>query len=494
MECGQESNMCQTLKFATALAVGPFLCAGSLFAQAASSPRVLTGPHGGDTFTQLNESSLEDNSLRIGQLPLEQPWFSDPGVRDELRLTDEQYEQLIESHTQASERYNSTVAGLGVNADLSDQDRNSRLQRLQNTYQNNVITRADAALNDAAQRERFRQLHWQYQGSNAFRDPFIQEKLQLSNEQLLNIARYGRNGEISSGTSGAPLDERQNNANAGLGVGAAANINASTGSIAQSNQGTISQQERIRAVRLEMMNRIHGTLTPQQQQAWSQMVGAPYDVGVNAQGPRGTVGGRADAQPNATFGATNNNGVSQPGMNSRIGNQGNGTSLFPGAGASLGGRTTNGVNRSGTAAGTSQNIGSGMNSNGPGSPPNTSYLNNGAGAGNIQPGNAPRGLVQPGVNRVGNSNPGNVNPAGGGRFGGGPPSGAQPGANPAAGPQPGANPAGGVQPNVNPATPIGAGAGGAGAGGSGTGGTGGTGASGSGTGGAGSGGAGAGRR
>jgi hypothetical protein len=419
----------------------PVLCVSALFAQS---------PGGGAAppLSDENRSAVrETDHLMNADIP--PPWFSDQGVRKELGLTDEQLDKLNETYTESWGRYNSTISGINANTELNDEDRAARIARLQNTFQNNLMTGTEAALNDARQRDRYRQLYRQYQGYNAFQDPSIREKLALSDEQILHIARYGRNWDNALRTTREPiLDQAATSGATGANGTTPGALGA--GPELSSTRRNPSNHPLIEA-RRKLYTDINTVLTPEQQQAWGEVVGTPYDFGVDVLAPTGTYSATIDTRRDGTLGTGNNNSRrNQNNASNEINNTnnaGNANSLFPGNQTLQNGGAGN-VNR---APGDVQ----------PGRTPRGDVQPGRNPRGDVQPGRNPRGDVQPGRNPAGDVRPGanptgpvqpGANPAGPVQPGANPSGPVQPGANPGGGVQPGANPGGGVQPGANPSS------------------------------------------
>ena len=174
------------------------------------------------------------------------PWFSNSAVRSELNLTDDQYNRLNKGYTQSWTRYNSNLSGL--KSDLAQQERLRQRQELYGTFHKDFSTGMDDIVTDAAARRRYQQLHWQYRGYGAFNDPAIQKQLKLTDPQRLQLSNY---------------DREWNTQMQGWNKNYAAQRDITT--------------KRYNESRAQYHERINSTLTPEQQAAWSEMAGKPYD-------------------------------------------------------------------------------------------------------------------------------------------------------------------------------------------------------------------------
>lgn len=315
-------------------------------------------------------------------------WFNDDGVRKELGLTPEQFERLNRSYTDTWTRYNESMAGLSKGSDADSATRREQLERLQNTFNNNLTTTTKDVFATPAQRERYNQLSLQYQGPGAFGQQSLREQLRLNDEQMLRIDQYGRNW----GQTGNRLLQTY-----------------------QTNPEAATTQ--FNAARAETMRNINSVLTPEQRATYSQLTGTPYDFGIGT-------------YANTQFGPTFGTGIG-------------------GIGIGLNGINT-GIN-TGTAVGSDGTVpmDPGTNSPQPGANPDTGGVRPGADpdTGGVRPGANPNTGVRPGINPGVSPSP--RIPSGDlPRI----PGGTQPGTNPGGNlPQPGTNPGGNLpQPGTNP--------------------------------------------
>jgi hypothetical protein len=118
------------------------------------------------------------------------PWFGDKAVQLQLRLSSNQIGGINKAYSDNLSTYNNNVKQLEKN--LNEQQRAQKLQDFQTSFNQNVSRSVDTFLSDPKQRERYNQLYLQYQGHNAFNDPTLQQRLNLSNEQRQQIAQYGQ--------------------------------------------------------------------------------------------------------------------------------------------------------------------------------------------------------------------------------------------------------------------------------------------------------------
>lgn len=173
------------------------------------------------------------------------PFFSDPGLRTHLRLTDDQFTRLNTIHTDQFNRFNTARGQLG--ADLTDQQRAQRMQELSTTFFRDFGTAANEVLS-ADQRQRFNQLGLQFRGFDAFNDPAVQQQLRLNEKQLEQFRRLGQdfNTQLSEISRGFETDR----------AGATRRFND---------------------LRTNMGDRINSVLTNEQRTNFRGMVGEPFN-------------------------------------------------------------------------------------------------------------------------------------------------------------------------------------------------------------------------
>jgi hypothetical protein len=178
--------------------------------------------------------------------PAQTPWFGDQDVREQFKLSNDQYKVLSKAYGEAWAHYNSGLGQLGNG--LTEAQRAQKMRDLQAAFYQSVNGSVDRLISDPQQRQRYNQLHLQYQGYAAFNDPTIQQKLNLSNEQRQKLAQYGQewNQQMSALHQAYQTDP----------IGT---TNRYHEMVKQNNQ------------------RFNSVLNQQQQQAWQQMTGASFN-------------------------------------------------------------------------------------------------------------------------------------------------------------------------------------------------------------------------
>jgi len=182
------------------------------------------------------------------------PWFSNPTIRQQLELNDEQFNNLNNVYMQSFNRYNQSVTGLEKN--LTESQRAQRLQELNHGFSNDFSKSADELFANDAARQRFNQYRWQHQGYGAFSNPNIQKQLNLTDVQLQAFNKYNTEWNNQMG-----IWHREY----------------------PSNRNTTSNS--FREARREAHNRINSTLSPDQRRMWNDMIGKPIDWPADAYFP-----------------------------------------------------------------------------------------------------------------------------------------------------------------------------------------------------------------
>jgi hypothetical protein len=174
------------------------------------------------------------------------PWFSNQDARTHLKLNDAQYNQLNKGYGQAYEGYQTGMKNMGK--DLTDEQRTQKMGELQQGFNKNLSTTANDVFTDPQQRQRYNQLQMQYRGYNAFSDPTVQDKLNLTAEQRQKLGQQGQEWN------------KQMN---GFGAGYKSDPEGTT--------------KKFNEMRTQNGERINSVLTPDQQKSYQQMTGQSYN-------------------------------------------------------------------------------------------------------------------------------------------------------------------------------------------------------------------------
>jgi hypothetical protein len=173
------------------------------------------------------------------------PFFTDPGVRQQLNLNDNQFNTLNRAYQDAYGRYNQGLRGLN---NLNEQQRQQRLMQLQAQFNQDFDANVNSTFTDPQLRSRYDQLSRQAMGFNAFNDPRLRQQLNLTPEQLRQLR------DLAS-------DSRRELARFRRGAG--------------NNANTLTQ-EQWNQLWQNYTTQVNSILTPEQQQLWSQLTGKPY--------------------------------------------------------------------------------------------------------------------------------------------------------------------------------------------------------------------------
>lgn len=201
----------------------------------------------------------------------ERPWFGNSGVREQLGIDENRFNQLNQGYGTAWNRYNQSTRGLGNN--LAERQRSERMQALRGDFDRNFSQSRDAVFTDPAARNRFNQLRYQYQGYRAFDDPTLQQRLGLTTEQRQRLGQYRDNWN----TQMSDLEEAY-------------------------ATDPDSAAERYRELQTQSRERLGTVLTPQQRRQWNETIGESYDFPPDSYfGDERTARNPEGATPNPTL-------------------------------------------------------------------------------------------------------------------------------------------------------------------------------------------------
>jgi len=195
------------------------------------------------------------------------PWYSNPQIRQELRLNADQFNSLNRAHEQAWTNYQKGVSGLDKN--LSDNQRQQQMLELQRQYYKDFSGNSSKVLTDPTQLQRYNQLYYQYRGYGAFSDPAVASQLRLTPEQSTKLGQFQQ--EWSTQMSKLQPTFQSNKADA------------------MKQYSTLQSQ---------YSDRINSILTPDQQKTWQQMTGTPYNFNPNIYFPSTTSPNPGTTPPN----------------------------------------------------------------------------------------------------------------------------------------------------------------------------------------------------
>jgi hypothetical protein len=178
--------------------------------------------------------------------PNRNPFFADPMVRRQLNMNDDQFNRLNQSRQEALTRFDQGIDGLGSN--LTPQQRMQRIQQLEAQFNQQFGQSLDTTFTDRQVRTRFNQLNFQFQPFDAFRDPAVRQQLQLTPQQqrqMRTLANQWRQQLQRMRRAGNDIDP------------------------------TVADQQ-FAELQLQFQQQMEGLLTPQQRQAWNQLIGERF--------------------------------------------------------------------------------------------------------------------------------------------------------------------------------------------------------------------------
>lgn len=142
---------------------------------------LLTGPASAQT-TQTGTSGERSGAFpRSGNF--DPPLYRDADVARSLSLSEQQLKRLNDATAQLQSTYRSQLGKLGS---LSERERLARTNALLDEY-NTALDRSVAGILNERQMNRYRQLHLQSRGLEAFKDPAVQRRLKLTSQQRQKI-------------------------------------------------------------------------------------------------------------------------------------------------------------------------------------------------------------------------------------------------------------------------------------------------------------------
>jgi len=254
------------------------------------------------------------------------PFFSDPGVRQQLNMTDTQFNTLNRNYQDAVARFNAQVNRLspGLTAD----QRALQMDRLTQQFNQSLSGNLNSTLGNPQTVNRFNQLNRQFTGLNAFNDPTIRQQLNLSPDQLrqLRTVQHNFRQQLQQFRRGAGND---------------------LNSVDQTQWNQLMGQ---------YVSTLNNILTPEQQQMWQQQIGQPFTFSptlfMNQQMPEGNVGTSTQTGtvvPRGTTGTTGTTTQGTVGTRTATGTQGTtqGTQTPTGTQATTQGTTTQGTTTQG---------------------------------------------------------------------------------------------------------------------------------------------------
>lgn len=177
------------------------------------------------------------------------PWFSNAGAQQHLNMNTDQYNNLNNAYTSAYTAYQKGINNM-ANANLSPTQKQQRMDKLRQQFYTDFDPALDKYLTNPGQRQRYNELNLQYQGYNAFSNPKVADKLNLTKAQRDQLNEYQQQWMTQMGK---------------------------IGNMYKTNPTEAANQ--FKTMQTQNANQINSVLTPQQQQTWRQMTGNPYAFG-----------------------------------------------------------------------------------------------------------------------------------------------------------------------------------------------------------------------
>jgi hypothetical protein len=167
------------------------------------------------------------------------PWFQNPNVIRELRITDPQMRRLADVYGQLFGPYQTELGNL---QGLDPAQRVARINELNMAFDNSMNKSAADILNER-QIQRFNQLYTQQQGFEAFTNPELRRRLSLADTQLEQLRKANQD-----------FDQQLRD-------------------LSKASQGDPRTWQTLYRMRSD---RINDLLTDQQRQMWRQMTGDTF--------------------------------------------------------------------------------------------------------------------------------------------------------------------------------------------------------------------------
>jgi hypothetical protein len=184
------------------------------------------------------------------QLYQSTPWFMNGSVQQQLRADPRQLDQLNNAYRDALAGYRQQVAQLNSNRNLPAQQRQQQLNDAQQNFLNQWGRQVDSLLTVPQERTRFNQLQTQFQRYDAFVDPTVRQRLNLTPQQISRLNQFRQEWHARMQQFGNATPEQRQAA-----------------------------QQQFQEMRRQFGDRVNQVLTPEQYQTWLELYGQPFDFG-----------------------------------------------------------------------------------------------------------------------------------------------------------------------------------------------------------------------
>ena len=179
------------------------------------------------------------------------PWFNDPDVRAQIKMSNDQYKRLSGDYVRFRTRYDRALAE--IEAERDEAARRARVLSALDEYDRDLTKSLDSVLTDRISRRRYDQLYRQYQGYSALHTPSIQKQLALTAQQKAKIAEYEEDWDAEY------VVIRQ-----------------------EFEKDRPAAMRHLKHARRDIEARIIALLTPEQTRLWSELTGDRYEFSTQA--------------------------------------------------------------------------------------------------------------------------------------------------------------------------------------------------------------------
>jgi hypothetical protein len=206
---------------------------------------------------------------QIGHTMDKVPWFNNPDVKAEIKLNENQFNDLTDAYTNYWTRY---TRGLGeLKPDISEEARRARQIELYDEFQQDFTKSIDDIITDPDSRQRYEQLYRQYQGYGALRNPTLQSELNLTAAQREKLHQYDLEWQRKIGKIREDFTRNRR----------------------------VAMRE-LKHARHQIHEQIFATLTPEQQATWKAMTGPRFEFPAQVYLPEPPVPGiKGEGNPTA---------------------------------------------------------------------------------------------------------------------------------------------------------------------------------------------------
>jgi hypothetical protein len=175
----------------------------------------------------------------------------DPGARRQLNMNNQQFNQLNQARQEILMQLDQAVNQINSNPNLTPQQRAAQLRQLRAQFNQQFGQTVDTVFTDPRLRQRFNQLDWQFRPFAAFNDATVSRQLQLTPQQQRQLRQLGSRWR----------EQMQRLRRAG------------------SNAASDPQaaNEQFAAMQLQFQQQMQQIMTPQQWQAWNQLIGPQFN-------------------------------------------------------------------------------------------------------------------------------------------------------------------------------------------------------------------------